>query len=150
MRDYLMLVYLKVASPQYTSRRTRDTFFFLVYCGTSCAVAAAVGIDVPQFESFYTVPFKSRLNYKLFMVCCYNCNYLMSGRICTSNRKNSWNIIFNILQLKKKKKKCLPLSFKSLCKIWICLRVIHMTESRWPNEYDRNRWTRTKIDNNER
>ena len=49
-------IYLKVASPQYMSRSTRGRKNYLVYCGTSCTAAPAVGVNVPQFESFYTVP----------------------------------------------------------------------------------------------
>ena len=72
---------LKVALPQYTSHSTQDTFFFLMYCGASsihvykndthvyycasCTAAAAVSIDVPQLESFYTVPLVHRFLYKM-------------------------------------------------------------------------------------
>ena len=45
-------------------------FFSLVYCGTSCTAAAAVGIDAPQFESFYMVPFKytaERIKFLVFV-----------------------------------------------------------------------------------
>ena len=69
---------LKVASPQYTSRSTRNEqslmycrcrstrgaavhkrlFFSLMYCGASYTTAAAVCIDAPQLEPFYTVPQK--------------------------------------------------------------------------------------------
>ena len=41
-----------VHEPQYMRDKK-----YLVYCGASCTAAAAVGIDAPQFESFYTVPY---------------------------------------------------------------------------------------------
>ena len=72
------------AMPQYMSRSRRETFFSLVYCGSSTAAiaviyaealkslsstvarllrhlvycdASEVGVEAPQFESFYMVPF---------------------------------------------------------------------------------------------
>ena len=38
-------------SPQYTSRRTQDTFLSLVYFS-----GAAVGVDARQYKPFYTAP----------------------------------------------------------------------------------------------
>ena len=43
----------------YCGSHTRwETLFLLVYCIALCTAAATVGIDVPQFESFNTVPDK--------------------------------------------------------------------------------------------
>ena len=52
-----------VHEPQYTRDKK-----YLVYCSTSCTAAAAVVIDVPQFESFYTVPEKAGNGLQLKML----------------------------------------------------------------------------------
>ena len=49
-RSGLLLLKLKL---QYTSCSTWETLQSLMHCSTS-----AVGVDAPQFESFYTVPFR--------------------------------------------------------------------------------------------